>query len=82
MPETSSRQNTRDRAKVTKKVAEHKRKTRKAAKKDVTWKSSALLYCVYRIQLMEQKSPWMLECQTVSLTRIECSLSSPKRSAG
>ncbi|KAK1926848.1 putative GTP-binding protein [Papiliotrema laurentii] len=36
---TSRRQNTRDRAKITKKVSEHKRKTKKEAKKDVTWKS-------------------------------------------
>ncbi|WVQ97322.1 hypothetical protein IAU59_004433 [Kwoniella sp. CBS 9459] len=37
---TSNRQNTRDRAKITKKAAETKRKTRKAGKKDVTWKSN------------------------------------------
>ncbi|WVF70605.1 hypothetical protein IAT40_005397 [Kwoniella sp. CBS 6097] len=37
---TSNRQNTRDRAKITKKVAENKKKTRKSGKKDVTWKSN------------------------------------------
>ncbi|OXG86630.1 nuclear GTP-binding protein [Cryptococcus neoformans var. grubii Br795] len=36
---TSNRQNTRDRAKITKKAAEQKRKNRKASKKDQTWKS-------------------------------------------
>ncbi|WVQ70969.1 hypothetical protein IAR50_000494 [Cryptococcus sp. DSM 104548] len=37
---TSNRQNTRDRAKITKKAAEQKRKNRKAGKKDQTWKSN------------------------------------------
>ncbi|ODO07228.1 nuclear GTP-binding protein [Cryptococcus wingfieldii CBS 7118] len=37
---TSNRQNTRDRAKITKKAAEQKRKNKKAGKKDQTWKSN------------------------------------------
>lgn len=38
--ETSNRQATRDRAKITKKVAEHKRKSKREAKRNPTWKSS------------------------------------------
>nr|ODN87193.1 nuclear GTP-binding protein [Cryptococcus depauperatus CBS 7841] len=36
---TSNRQSTRDRAKITKKAAEQKKKNRKATKRDQTWKS-------------------------------------------
>ncbi|WOO79019.1 Guanine nucleotide-binding protein-like 3 [Vanrija pseudolonga] len=36
---TSNRQNTRDRAKINKKVAEHKKKTKRDGKKNQTWKS-------------------------------------------
>ena len=53
--ETSNRQNTRDRAKIVKKVAEHKRKTKRNAKKDQTWKSSAWTSFGSRNQLTIQK---------------------------
>ncbi|RSH90365.1 hypothetical protein EHS25_000970 [Saitozyma podzolica] len=36
---TSNRQNTRDRAKITKKVAESRKKTKRDSKRDTTWKS-------------------------------------------
>ncbi|BEJ16665.1 hypothetical protein CspHIS471_0600660 [Cutaneotrichosporon sp. HIS471] len=36
---TSNRQTTRDRAKITKKVAEHKKKAKRASKRNPTWKS-------------------------------------------
>ncbi|GMK58492.1 hypothetical protein CspeluHIS016_0505240 [Cutaneotrichosporon spelunceum] len=36
---TSNRQATRDRAKITKKVAEHKKKAKRASKRNPTWKS-------------------------------------------
>lgn len=38
--ETSNRQNTRDRAKITKKVAEHKKKSKRNGAKSETWKAS------------------------------------------
>ena len=41
LAESSRRQPTRLREKITKKASEHRRKEKKEAKKDVTWKSSA-----------------------------------------
>lgn len=56
LTETSNRQNTRDRAKITKKVSEHKRKTKRNAKKDVTWKSSESLVVV-------PLTPWLTRAE-------------------
>jgi GNL3L/Grn1 putative GTPase len=46
-PETSKRATTAHRARVKHKVAESRKKSKKAAKKDSTWKSSACSYVCF-----------------------------------
>jgi hypothetical protein len=64
-PETSKRATTAHRAKVKRKVVETRKKSKKAAKKDHTWKSSAYSYIcalfiilVILFSLREAKRSW------------------------